>query len=74
MAYVLAIYAIGVVIGLVMTDARPLARLALAALWPVGPTAFVAVIGILLVTLAIVFPLVGAAVLAAALIGWLWLA
>ena len=74
MAYVLAIYAIGVAIGLVLTDARPLARVAIAALWPIGPLAFVAVICTLLVTVAIVFPLVGVAALAVALIAWLWLA
>ncbi len=74
MAYVLAVYAVGVLIGLVMTDARPLARVALAVLWPIGPLAFVAVICTLLVTSALVFPLAGVAILAAALIGWLWLA
>jgi hypothetical protein len=73
-AYVLSVYAIGVLIGLVMTDARPLARLALAALWPVGPLAFVAVICTLVVTAAFVFPLVGVGVLVAALLSWLWLA
>jgi hypothetical protein len=72
-AYVLAVYAIGVLIGLVMTDARPLARVAVAALWPIGPLAFVAVICTLLVTAAFVFPLVGVAIGAAAIIGWLWL-
>ena len=74
MAYVLAVYAIGVLIGLVMTDARPLARVALAVLWPVGPMAFVAVICNVIVTAAFVFPLVGVAIVAAAIIGWLWLA
>lgn len=74
MAYVLAVYAIGVLVGLVMTDARPLARLALAALWPVGPLAFAAVICTLVVTAAFVFPLVGVAIGTAAIIGWLWLA
>ena len=72
MTYVLAVHAIGVLIGLVMTDARPLARVALAALWPVGPLAFAAVICALVVTAAVVFPLVGVAIGAAAIIGWLW--
>lgn len=74
MASVLTVYAVGVVIGLVMTDARPLARLAIAALWPIGPLAFAAVICTLIVTAAVVFPLVGVAIGAAAIIGWLWLA
>lgn len=74
MASVLAVYAVGVLVGLVMTDARPLARVAIAALWPIGPLAFVAVICTLLVTAAVLFPVVGVATLAAALIGWLWLA
>ena len=74
MAYVLAVYAIGVLVGLVMTDARPLARLALAALWPVGPLAFAAVICTLVVTAAFVFPLVGALLGVAAIVGWFLLA
>ena len=74
MASVLAVYAVGVLVGLVMTDARPLARVAIAALWPIGPLAFVAVLCTLLVTAAVVFPAVGVAILAAGLIGWLWLA
>lgn len=73
MAYVLAVYTVGVLLGLAMTDARPLARVALAVLWPIGPLAFVAIVGTLLVTAALVFPLVGAAILAG-IIGWLWLA
>ena len=36
MGFVLAIYAIGVAIGLALTDARPLARASIALLWPLG--------------------------------------
>jgi L-ascorbate metabolism protein UlaG (beta-lactamase superfamily) len=62
-----AIYLLGVLIGLVRIDAPPLARLGLALLWPVGPIAFVVTIAILLLASLIAFPIVGAIVLASAL-------
>ena len=65
------IYAVGVVIGLVTTDARPLARVCLALLWPLGLVAFVVTVAGLLAVSTVLFPAFGVAVLAAALLGWI---
>ena len=54
MTVALAIYAAGVIVGLLLTDARWPARVGLALAWPLGPIAF---------------PLLGA-IAVAALIGW----
>jgi hypothetical protein len=70
---VLTIYALGVAIGLVMTDARPLARVVIALLWPLGPLAFVATIATLVATAAVAFPVFGALLTVAAGAGWYWL-
>jgi len=35
------VYAVGVVWGLIATDARPASRVGLALVWPIGPLAFV---------------------------------
>jgi hypothetical protein len=51
-------------------DARPIARVVLALLWPLGPIAFVATLTILFVASLIAFPLFGAVVLTAT--GVLW--
>ena len=64
------IYAVGVVIGLITTDARPLARICLALLWPVGVIAFLVTVGGLLVVSTVLFPAFGVGVLAAVLLGW----
>jgi L-ascorbate metabolism protein UlaG (beta-lactamase superfamily) len=64
---VLGIYGLGVVVGLLMIDARWGTRLSLALLWPLGPIAFVVTITILLVASLIAFPVFGAVVLALAL-------
>jgi len=69
----LAIYAIGVAIGLMLTDARPLARASIALLWPLGVVAFVVTIAVLIVAAMLVFPAFGVAVLAAAAATWMWL-
>jgi hypothetical protein len=69
----LAIYAIGVAIGLMLTDARPLARASIALLWPLGIVAFVVTIAVLIVAAMLVFPVFGVAVLAAAAATWMWL-
>jgi hypothetical protein len=61
----IAIYLFGVALGLLMIDARGLARLGLALLWPLGPIAFVVTISILLLSLPIAFPIAGTLVLAA---------
>jgi len=65
------IYAVGVVIGLITTDARPLARICLALLWPVGVLAFVVTVGGLLAVSTVLFPVFGFTVFAAALLAWL---
>lgn len=72
MGFALAIYAIGVAAGLVLTDAGPLARVVIALLWPLGAAAFVVTIAILFVAAMLVFPVFGVLVLAAAVGGWLW--
>ena len=65
------IYAVGVVIGLIATDARPLARICLALLWPVGVLAFLVTVGGLLAVSVVLFPLFGISLAAAALAAWL---
>lgn len=73
MLYVI-IYVTGVIIGLwVMRDPWP-TRIATALVWPLGPVAFVVVVGILLVASAILWPLpVLAAAAVVGAVGW-WLA
>ena len=75
-AVLLAVYLFGVAVALLTIDARGLARVGLALLWPLGPIAFVITIGILLLALPIAFPLMGTVVLAmliaAAVIAWRW--
>jgi len=64
------IYVLGVLWGLIMIDARPITRIALAILWPIGPLAFAVTITILLAAALIAFPAFGGAVLAAAGVAW----
>ena len=71
MRFALTIYAVGVVIGLITTDARPLARICLALLWPVGVAAFVVTVGGLLAVSTVLFPAFGVGLLAAGLLGWM---
>ena len=73
MRFALAIYALGVVVGLVLTDARPSARVAIAFAWPLGAVAFAVTIVTLLVAAMLVFPIFGVAVSAAAVAAWAWL-
>ena len=72
MGFALAIYAIGVAAGLLLTDASPLARVVIALLWPLGAAAFVVTIAILFVAAMLIFPVFGVLVLAAAFGAWLW--
>ena len=51
----LAIYLVGVAIGLWRTDAPLGTRLLLALLWPIGPLAFVIVVAILVAAAPIAF-------------------
>ncbi len=64
-------YAAGVLAGLVMTDGRPLTRLALALLWPLGPAAFLLVVVILILASLVAFPLAGALMALAVLAAWI---
>ena len=68
----LLIYALGVIAGLVLTDARPSARIGLALAWPIGPLAFVVVIAGLLLASLYLFPIFGAMVAVGIAAGW-WL-
>ena len=69
----LLIYVVGVAWGLMLIDARPMTKIALAMLWPLGPIAFVVTITILLAASLIAFPLWGAAVvIVAGLVWWVW--
>lgn len=68
----LAIYVAGVVWGLMVIDARPAARIALALAWPLGPIAFAVTITVLLGASLIAFPAFGIAVLIAAGAAWLF--
>lgn len=72
MVFALAIYAFGVAIGLILTDASPLARTVIALLWPLGAVAFVITIAILVMAAMLIFPVFGVLVVAAALSSWLW--
>jgi hypothetical protein len=69
---VLVIYLVGVAAGLLFTDGSPLARLALALAWPIGPLAFAVVVAGLLVAALYIFPLFGAVVAVGSLAAW-WL-
>ena len=73
MRFALTIYAVGALIGLVTTDARPLARICLALLWPVGVLAFVVTIGGLVAVSTVLFPAFGIGMLVAVLLGWMLL-
>ena len=73
MRVALLIYALGVIAGLVLGDARPLTRLGLAVAWPIGPLAFVVVVSGLLVAALYVFPLFGAVVALGIAAGWWFL-
>ena len=52
---VLAIYLIGVAVGLWRTDGSLLTRLLVAGLWPIGPLAFVIVVAILIAAAPLAF-------------------
>jgi hypothetical protein len=69
---VLLIYVVGVAVGLLFTDGRVPTRVVLALLWPVGPLAFVVVVGGLLVASLYIFPVFGAVVAVGIAAGW-WL-
>ena len=68
-----SVYVAGVLWGLLVTDARPVERLALALLWPLGPLAFVVTVTVLLAALPVAFPKIGIPLwLAAGSLWWLY--
>jgi len=69
----LAVYALGVAVGLLFTDARWPARLGLALAWPLGPLAFLLTVTLLLAVSVVAFPLVAVAAIGVALVAWLLL-
>jgi hypothetical protein len=70
MTFVLIVYVVGVIVGLVCGDAHRYARVALAVLWPLGLLAFAITLCVLLAASVIAFPLFGAAVIAALVVLW----
>ena len=70
MNLILVVYVVGVAWGLLRIDARPLVRIVLALLWPLGPGAFVVTLTVLFAASFIAFPRFGALVLAAAGLAW----
>ena len=72
MSAALLLYIGGLAVGLLLTDGRPLERLVLALLWPLGPLAFVVTVTILIVAAVIAFPMFGLVALGVAAMTW-WL-
>jgi hypothetical protein len=71
--WMLGVYLVGVIVGLVATQGGPGTRLLLAVLWPLGPLAFLITIGGLLIVAAIAFPVFGVILAAGmATVWWLW--
>jgi hypothetical protein len=67
---VFAIYVLGVIAGLLFTDAKPLARIGFALAWPLGPVTFAVVVTGLLIAALYIFPMFGAVVALGALGAW----
>lgn len=67
-----ALYAAGAIVAIWRTDAVWPTRLALAALWPLGPLAFLVTVGILLAASLIAFPVVAGLIAAAAATAVWW--
>ena len=65
------LYAAGAIVAIWRTEAAWPTRLAVAALWPAGPLAFLVTVGILLAASLIAFPVV-AGVIAAAVAAAVW--
>ncbi len=66
----LGVYLAGAAVGLVRTDAGWGTRVLLAALWPVGPLAFMLTVTALVAVGMIAFPPFGAALIATAGAAW----
>ena len=70
--WMLGVYLIGVVVGVIATQGGPATRLLLAVLWPLGPLALVITVTGLLVVGAIAFPVFGVILAATLAVAW-WL-
>ena len=70
--WMLGVYLVGVVVGLMATQGGPGTRLLLGVLWPLGPLAFLITVTGLLVVAGIAFPLVGVVLAVTFAAGW-WL-
>ena len=70
--WMLGVYLLGVVVGLMATQGGLGTRLLLAVLWPLGPLAFLITVTGLLVVAAIAFPVFGVILTATVAAGW-WL-
>jgi hypothetical protein len=62
---VAVLYGLGVLVGLLRTDAGPVVRISLALLWPLGPVAFAVTVAGLLLVAALTVPSIGVTVVAA---------
>ena len=69
-SWLLGGYLAGALVALAATDDRWPVRLTLAVLWPVGPLAFVAIVALLLVVAAILWPWVGVALAGLGAAAW----
>ena len=49
------VYGVGVLLGVILGDARPAARLGLALAWPLGPLAFIITVAMLLAATPVAF-------------------
>ena len=70
--WMLGVYLVGVVVGLIATQGGAGTRLLLAVLWPLGPLAFLITVTGLLVVAAIAFPMFGVILAAILAVTW-WL-
>jgi hypothetical protein len=70
--WMLAVYLVGVVVGLIATQGGAGTRLLFAVLWPLGPLAFLITVAGLLIVAAIAFPVFGVVLAGTVAAGW-WL-
>jgi hypothetical protein len=71
--WLVTVYVVGAIVGLLLTDGRPLLRLALALVWPLGPLACLLTVAGLIGVAAIAFPTFGVILALVAAGGWFWL-
>jgi hypothetical protein len=66
-------YVAGALVALAATDDRWPTRLVLAVFWPIGPLALIVVLAVLVAVAAVLWPWIGAALVAAGGATWWWL-